>query len=117
MPQDPQDLTGRRFGRWVVRRRATRLRGHAGWLCECDCGTLRAVRTDSLVDGKSRSCGCGHPRYGNAPRPSVLISLVSMLFSMILPDVSYRQELVRVFTSVTHESDPEARSNSVPLRL
>ena len=70
MAHDPQDLTGRRFGRWVVRRRATRLRGHAGWLCECDCGTLRAVRTDSLLDGKSRSCGCGHPRYRNAPRPS-----------------------------------------------
>ena len=70
MTPDPQELAGRRFGRWVVRRRAPHIRGHPGWLCACDCGTLRAVRTDSLLDGKSQSCGCAHPRYRNVPRPS-----------------------------------------------
>ena len=70
MTPDPQDLTGRRVGRWVVRGRATRQGDHAGWLCECDCGTLRTVRTDSLCEGKSRSCGCARPRHRDAPRPS-----------------------------------------------
>ena len=62
--------TGRRFGRWVVRGRATRIGRHTRWLCECDCGTLRAVRTEHLLDGKSRSCRC--VRYRNAPPPSEL---------------------------------------------
>ena len=72
MTHDPQDLTDRRFGRWVVRRRAAQIKGHGGWLCECDCGTLRAVRTDSLLDGKSRNCECARPWYRKAPRPSEL---------------------------------------------
>ena len=77
MAHDSQDLTGRRFGRWIVRGRATSERGHPRWLCECDCSTLRAVRADSLVDGKSRSCGCAHPRYRDAPRPAELAPAIS----------------------------------------
>jgi len=51
------DLTGQRFGRLV----AVRYPG-AGqqWLCRCDCGTERYVRTQNLVEGKTRSCGCLH---------------------------------------------------------
>lgn len=28
------------------------------WDCECECGTKKVVRGDSLKSGKSRSCGC-----------------------------------------------------------
>ena len=77
MFHDTQDLTGRRVGRWVVRGRANANRGRAVWLCECECGTLRTVRTDSLLDGKSRSYGCAHPRYGEVPRPAELSPPVS----------------------------------------
>lgn len=58
-----KDLTGRRFGRWTVIRRAPLPKKAAtgernGWLCRCDCGTSRVVLNRSLVDGSSRSCGC-----------------------------------------------------------
>lgn len=31
---------------------------HSKWLCVCDCGTEKEIRTDHLLSGKSQSCGC-----------------------------------------------------------
>lgn len=53
------DLTGRRFGRWLVLEETNeRRKGSVMWLCKCDCGTVRAVSASSLKTGKSVSCGC-----------------------------------------------------------
>jgi len=54
-----KDLTGMRFGKLVVvrptdKRRCTRV----VWECRCDCGNLTYVRSDNLVQGKTKSCGC-----------------------------------------------------------
>lgn len=50
------DLTGQRFGRWVVEAmcwdRPTRA------ICVCDCGCSRKVAADRLRSGTSTSCGC-----------------------------------------------------------
>lgn len=58
-----QDLTGRRFGRWLALVRAplpkkTSGRVKNGWLCRCDCGTERVIPTQQLLSGRSTSCGC-----------------------------------------------------------
>ena len=53
------DLTGQRFGRWVVLGEATDKIDHREtWLCSCDCGTVRNVLAKSLKSGRSKSCGC-----------------------------------------------------------
>lgn len=53
------DLTGQRFGRWIVLRRApNNENGTAMWFCRCDCGKERTVIGRDLRNGKSRSCGC-----------------------------------------------------------
>jgi hypothetical protein len=53
------DLTGKRFGRWVViERRGIDKRGKPAWYCECDCGKKRLVGGMGLRDGTSKSCGC-----------------------------------------------------------
>lgn len=53
-----EDLTGQRFGRWVVVEFGD-LRGtHKFWRCKCDCGTEKAVDGKSLKRGISESCGC-----------------------------------------------------------
>ena len=54
------DLTGQRFGRWVVLEKAPRRPKVPGsfWLCKCDCGTIKEVHSRRLRDGSSTSCGC-----------------------------------------------------------
>lgn len=53
------DLTGQRFGRLVVVRRAgSNAQRKATWLCICDCGNERVITSDNLRNGHSQSCGC-----------------------------------------------------------
>lgn len=55
------DLTGKRFGRWIVIQRSENGKDwETRWLCQCDCGTERIVYKSSLVGGASKSCGCWH---------------------------------------------------------
>jgi hypothetical protein len=61
------ELTGKRFGRWTVTGFAYRTeeRRHY-WACVCDCGAEKAVLSDVLRNGKSRSCGCLHKEVVSA---------------------------------------------------
>jgi hypothetical protein len=53
------DITGMRFGRWmVVSFAGMGGRGRTTWLCKCDCGTEKNVISTSLRQGRSQSCGC-----------------------------------------------------------
>lgn len=60
MAIESNDLTGQRFYRWTVVKAAefTKTGKPNVWLCECDCGTIRKVRTNDLKQGKTHSCGC-----------------------------------------------------------
>lgn len=59
------DLTGQKFGRLTVIKKAERKKGctNALWLCLCDCGRLTIVRSTSLRKGESQSCGCYRSEY------------------------------------------------------
>lgn len=57
------DLTGQRFGRWIVLYRVESKIEPSGnkttrWHCKCDCGTERDLSAGTLKSGSSRSCGC-----------------------------------------------------------
>lgn len=52
------DLTGQRFGRLVVLQRDEDKCKHPTWLCACDCGKSKVVRSSDLTTGKQTSCGC-----------------------------------------------------------
>lgn len=47
---------GNRFGHLVVTARAAR--GWAQWVCACDCGATVTLRTNKLLSGNNKSCGC-----------------------------------------------------------
>lgn len=56
------DLTGHRFGRLTVLR-DTKQRSSGGsvmWECQCDCGNIKIISSNSLMRQTSptRSCGC-----------------------------------------------------------
>ena len=69
-----QDLTGLRFGRWIVLgRHGTRVTPNGSkqplWDALCDCGTRGVVTGVNLRTGQTKSCGCTQrvevPRYGS----------------------------------------------------
>lgn len=50
---------GQVFSSWtVISNEPIKRNGNPYWLCRCECGTQRYVRTQSLVHGGSKSCGC-----------------------------------------------------------
>lgn len=56
--QIAENLTGRRFGKLVVLKRAENRRGRTAWECQCDCGNKHIATAKELKDGKCKSCGC-----------------------------------------------------------
>ena len=52
-----KDLTGMKFGRLtVVRIESEHI--PVSWLCKCECGKEKIVRSGNLTSGNTRSCGC-----------------------------------------------------------
>ena len=53
------NLSNSTFGRWRVSSSSeVRSDGRRYWLCVCDCGSERYVRSAHLTSGRSTSCGC-----------------------------------------------------------
>ena len=61
------DLTGQRFGRWLVLHRCeTNVRGKPAWECQCDCGSVYTVSGSDLRCGVSKQCvKCRPRRHGH----------------------------------------------------
>ena len=56
-----RDLTGQTFGKLTVVNFAGRNKwGNRTWLCKCECGNEKAVRSSNLTAGKTKSCGCAY---------------------------------------------------------
>jgi Prasinovirus endonuclease VII len=64
-----KDISGQRFGRFLVLNQH-KIRGQSGiWLCRCDCGKEKWVRPTDLKTGVIKSCGC----YGNEMRRKAIL--------------------------------------------
>ena len=55
-----KDLSGQKFGRLTVLERAENQHGKVYWKCLCECGKVKDILSDSLIGGRSKSCGCYH---------------------------------------------------------
>ena len=61
--QKLKDMTGQRFGRLTVierdySRNYKNEHRDVYWLCKCDCGNIKSIRTQNLKSGNTQSCGC-----------------------------------------------------------
>lgn len=71
-----KDLSGKTFGRLQVLGYAGSNGRRSLWACKCACGVERIVKSDSLVSGRTTSCGCRKletskencAKYGIKPR-------------------------------------------------
>lgn len=53
------DLTGQKFNRLTVIKRADNIGKHTAWYCNCDCGSTNVIVVgDNLKNNKVKSCGC-----------------------------------------------------------
>lgn len=54
------DLTGQKFGRLTVLHKDNERKTNCGsyWICQCDCGNIKSVKSSSLRRGEIQSCGC-----------------------------------------------------------
>jgi len=53
------DLVGKKFNQLtVIELDTNRTKRKTYWLCRCDCGNIKSVRSDSLTGGSIKSCGC-----------------------------------------------------------
>ena len=57
-PKRRLDITGQRFGKLTVLRPAENIGGKTAWVCQCDCGRESVIKTNSLREGRTASCGC-----------------------------------------------------------
>jgi hypothetical protein len=61
------DLSGKKFGKLLVIKRADRPKGVVSkgpyWLCQCDCGNIKIVYGACLKSGNTKSCGCLKPSH------------------------------------------------------
>ena len=53
-----KDLTGLKFNRLTVIKKAEKKGRKTFWECVCECGKEKIIRSDVLQDGTTKSCGC-----------------------------------------------------------
>ncbi len=54
-----KNLTGLKFGRLTaIERAGTGKGGHVLWQCKCDCRKEIITWGNSLIQGRTKSCGC-----------------------------------------------------------
>ena len=71
MPNTNQNLIGKTFGHLTVIKKSKE-RGAQNeymWVCQCDCGKTTIVRTSSLNNGDTTSCGHVHLKQLNDNLP------------------------------------------------
>ena len=67
-----KDLSGKTFNRLTALRvDEEKSQRKTYWVCKCECGNIKSVRSDSLQDGSVKSCGCYHSEVARKTANSI----------------------------------------------
>ena len=69
IPWTVKDLTGKKYGKLKVISFAGIRKGHACWLCECECQNKKVILGRNLTASMTRSCGCMLSTHGFTKHP------------------------------------------------
>lgn len=87
------DLKGQRFGRLTVLSLDTEKHNQAGayWICQCDCGNQKSIKSAFLRNGQTKSCGCLAKELSSARNRK---DLIGQVFGdlLVLKDSGERQQ-------------------------
>jgi hypothetical protein len=62
-------LKGKRFARLLVMDDGKLVKKHWRYTCTCDCGNITHPRSNDLLSGRAKSCGCSFTRHGMSGSP------------------------------------------------
>ena len=85
-----KDYTSKRFGKIVVLSLHHRSRNRPYWLCQCDCGNQKILRTDCLKQTGIKSCGCSR-RGPNNPSWKGIGEIHQSVLTKIRDDAKIRK--------------------------
>jgi len=81
------DLTGQKFGRLTVLYKDTERKTNSGsyWICQCECGKQKSVKSSSLRRGEIVSCGCYRTEQAVAAREAkgLIDNLIGQKFGFL----------------------------------
>ena len=60
------NLIGQKYHRLTVLEGADPIGGRSAWACQCDCGTIKTIKTEELRSGGTKSCGCWNDEQRSA---------------------------------------------------
>lgn len=79
-----KNLINKKFGRLtVIEQVGKNNRGNYLWKCICDCKKTIIVRSDSLISGTTKSCGCLQKEKASEIRKKSLIDLTGKKFGKL----------------------------------
>ena len=73
-----EDIIGKKIGRLTVLRDSGE-RAHNKeiiYTCECECGTIKNIRSSNLRSGKTKSCGCARHSSASSSEREIIKRVV-----------------------------------------
>lgn len=87
-PAKVKDIMGQKFGRWNVIEPVGKKDGCIVYLCRCDCGNERNIKSTSLLTGHSKMCQSCSARkrktkhgYSNTPEYTAWIHMIERCYN------------------------------------
>ena len=79
------DLTGNKYGKLTVLKKDEERKTKSGsyWICQCECGNVKSVKSSSLRRGEIQSCGCLRKEAAQKARENRIIDLTGQKFGYL----------------------------------